>query len=277
MNTAILKIIIKIKHSTFVRSISKPLADFMKKFQLKQYQNSAESKRLSCFKDRYKGESCYIIGNGPSLKVSDLDKLKDCYTFAANRIFTLFDKTSWRPTFYTCVDHESYKLFGNEIQNINAKSIFLDYKGKKYFSKVKEPKIYYIFHYEPFKIKKWELSNPIISEDITKMVSASNTVTFVSIQLAIYMGFKKIYLIGVDHQYAKQVLRDGTVIENKNIKTYADGIPDSGISYQCIDATTNAYEVAKKYCDNHDIEILNATRGGKLEVFPRIIFEETLS
>ena len=56
------------------------------------------------FKDLYQGKRCFIIGNGPSLKADDLDCLKNEYTFAANRIYEILDKTDWRPWAYVVVD-----------------------------------------------------------------------------------------------------------------------------------------------------------------------------
>ncbi|MCD8107088.1 MAG: DUF115 domain-containing protein [Oscillospiraceae bacterium] len=278
MNLGLIKLSTAIKHNKTVRTIAKPFAQYNKDRLLRQYQRSEESKKITVLKDLYYGESCFIIGNGPSLTINDLEKLDGKHTFAANRIYSLLDKTSWRPQFYTCVDHEAYKEFGNKIMEVGSEKFFFDYNGKHYIKNdaPNNAEVYYVNHYEPFKVSKWGLSQAVISEDISKFVSASNTVTFVSMQIAIYMGFKNIYLVGVDHQYARQILSDGTIIENKDVKTYAEGILDSGVGLQCIDATTNAYEVAQKYCENHDVKIYNATRGGKLEVFPRVDFDHIL-
>ena len=55
--------------------------------------------RLAALKDTHKGESCFIIGNGPSLKAEDLELLKNnnIFCFASKRINLIYDKTSWRP------------------------------------------------------------------------------------------------------------------------------------------------------------------------------------
>ena len=46
--------------------------------------------RLGALQDIHKGERCFIIGNGPSLKQTDLTKLKNEYTFGLNRIYLAF-------------------------------------------------------------------------------------------------------------------------------------------------------------------------------------------
>ena len=49
-------------------------------------------RRLAELKDIHKGRRAFIIGNGPSLKQTDLSKLKNEITFGMNRIYLLFDR-----------------------------------------------------------------------------------------------------------------------------------------------------------------------------------------
>ena len=77
------------------------------------------NKILKELKDKYKGQRCFIIGNGPSLTVSDLESLKDEVTFASNRIFKIFDETDWRPDYYGVFD-ESVFCSDEIIEKINA-------------------------------------------------------------------------------------------------------------------------------------------------------------
>ena len=55
-------------------------------------------------KDKYKGQRCFVIGNGPSLTAEDLNLLKGEVTFASNRIYKMFEQTDWRPTYYAVFD-----------------------------------------------------------------------------------------------------------------------------------------------------------------------------
>lgn len=71
-------------------------------YSAKQCRDNDE--RLYALKDKHKGMRCVIVGNGPSLAVRDLDKLKNEITFASNRIFLAFSETEWRPTYYTMCD-----------------------------------------------------------------------------------------------------------------------------------------------------------------------------
>lgn len=111
-----------------------------------------------------------------------------------------------------------------------------------------------------------------ISEDITKGVSRGHTVTFTSIQLAIYMGFKEIYLLGVDFSYSVVIDKNGKTFKNDNVQDYFNG-KKYDTTMMNYNGMLHAYQTAKKYCDEHSIIIKNTTRGGKLEVFERVDFD----
>jgi len=231
-----------------------------------------EYERLLQFKDCHKGKRCFIIGNGPSLLASDLDKLKDEITFASNRIYLMFDKSKWRPSYYAISDHyvlkESYKEINAkiecpifyahgsiyELENFNMKNGYfysLDYR---------------VF-YQPFQFVK-----PTFSEEPFILTSGS-TITYDCLQLAAYMGFSEIYLLGMDHNYK--------VMVGKNGKLVTDGVEDHFTATYIsatvfpfrIDIVDSAFTVAREYAETHGIKIRNATRGGKLEIFERVDFD----
>ena len=66
----------------------------------KHFEKTASGKRIALYKNKYTGRRCFIVANGPSLRPEDLDLLHDRgeITFGMNRIYKLFDQTSWRPT-----------------------------------------------------------------------------------------------------------------------------------------------------------------------------------
>ena len=83
------------------------------------FQNHRKSdwKAIKKFQGKFQGKRCFIIGSGPSLTVSDLDHLKGEYTFASNKIFAVFDKTAWRPTFYVVSDNDiTPEMYGHSAK-----------------------------------------------------------------------------------------------------------------------------------------------------------------
>ena len=229
------------------------------------------SKRLKQFKNNHEGETCFIIGNGPSLKAEDLERLhqNNIPTYAFNRIYLIFNNTSWRPTYYISQDEKILKNCQSEVNAMNLEYKFIPLYHK-YFYDIKIANAFY------FNMKTTEDGEPFFSNDISKAVGGSGTVTCTALQFAAYMGFKKIYLIGVDHNFSTYKNDKGEIITDSTVKDYftEEYNKDKAELYiPNVDASTRSYIIMKNYCDKHNIEVYNATRGGKLEVFPRVDFD----
>ena len=101
-----------------------------------------------------------------------------------------------------------------------------------------------------------------IGQKVYSGYKGGGTVTYVCLQLAVYMGFTEIYLLGTDCNYIigssnNHFIKDD-VVDNKNHGT---------------ELMIKAYECARDYANAHNIKIYNATRGGMLEVFERVNFD----
>ena len=78
------------------------------------------------------------------------------------------------------------------------------------------------------------------------------------------MGFKKIYLLGCDCNY------------NQSKTHFIEyGYKDGKIMFAA-DKIIQAHIAFKKFADAQGIEVINCTRGGNLEVYPRETLEEVL-
>ena len=234
--------------------------------------------KIKEYKNKFTGR-CFIIGNGPSLTIKDLNTLKENneICIASNSIYNLFDKTDWRPNIYTVHDFQEIKRTHEKISELKPelKIAAQSAAGKIY----KIDGAITIRLIEPDKIQE-KIS---FSDDISKCVYDGATVTYVSIQCACYFGFKEIILLGVDHSFAREKRKDGTIEINSKTKNHfenyqtesfwGNGQKDEEAVIFPYDFATMAFEEARKYADKHGIKILNATRGGKLEVFERVNFD----
>lgn len=230
-------------------------------------------KLLREMRNTTKADRCFIIGNGPSLKVSDLESLGNEVTFASNGIYHLFEETRWRPNYYFVQDSiafdsvaERISGFLNDVDAVFVSMNFAD-KFPESLRLSDKLRIMYIRFCPPNK-RRYRFS-----EDLTKEVFEGLSVTYSMMQTAIYLGYKKIYLIGVDHSYAIEVDREGNVLkknENQSDHFYSSSKGgDVGFPSK-VEEITCAYTSAMEYAKKSGVEILNATRGGKLEVFPRV-------
>ena len=232
---------------------------------LKQYENDGFGKSIQNFKNVYSGKRCFVIGNGPSLLLEDLEKLNDEITFASNKIYRIFPKTCWRPDFYVAFEPEFVCMNIDEIINTDIKNArFVNIRGRKLCSNKVEAdnRVLWINCYRKFMLKKESTKGILFSEDISKIIYDAYTVTFTILQIAAYMGFNEIYLIGMDHN-KEDVSTSHFYTEKKpdfRTKTFWEGI-EAG------------YQVARDYAKKRGIKIFNATHGGKLEIFERVEFE----
>ena len=246
---------------------------------------------------------CFIIGNGPSLKAEDLDKIKDEFSIASNRIYLIFNQTDWRPNIFTATDKKLIQISVPEMSELKAELKVLGVaKPSKAF-----PVDGAICIETVANANDWLHTGklPPFSDDASQCVYHGMSVTYLNIQLAVYLGFKEIYLIGMDHQYRRhwhalspavaellaEQLKDkpglhGRIVSNSNvtrdhfIEGYGQGrvsAKGDDISDYCVDEVTRAYIAAKKYADAHGIKIYNASRGGKLEVFERVNFDKLIN
>lgn len=216
---------------------------------------------LKKYEGMHTGESCFLIGNGPSLKEKDLDVIhkSGIKSIGCNGIYKIYGKTEWRPFYYVIGDN---KIWDEERDNLPNESKY--FIRKTYNNQLSGLNLDAQFFYAQF--ENYYPQYPTFSDDITKGVYGGRTVMFDMLQIAVYMGFKKIYLLGVDFSWGE----DGR--DTHFCKGYMnDELVRYTMRYK--EEQRHAYISAKNYADIHGIKIYNATRGGHLEVFDRVDFD----
>lgn len=246
-------------------------------FLLKHFKYTPYGRYMASIHNSHLGESCFIIGNGPSLTVEDLQTLQEngIDTFAVNRIYQIFSKTDWRPTYYVSTDHVMIRDKLPEVEKIPAKIKFIPLQNKYYLGiKVKGAKYF-------FRNDRREKDQPEgFSLDCTNQVNIRGTVTIACMQLAIHMGYRHIYLLGIDHNFDKIITETGEVIIDPSVKNYfIEGYDDDVIKEVShnLGNTTRAYYDVRRFIDKTDVRIYNASRQTKLEAFERVTFEEAMA
>jgi len=233
--------------------------------------------KLKLFHNIHDGQKCFIVGNGPSLCIEDLNEIhkSGIISLACNLIFKCYDKTQWRPRYYFFTD-------GVGIRETFTDNNVLSYVSKNcqyIFSRSNGDLAKYVNCIDNLMLFKYVFSDSedifSFSSDCSREVYIGHTVTYAMLQIAVYMGFKEIYLIGMDHSFSMERTKDGNVTKRENIHNHAAILGSYGLwGIAEPMKTTNAYISAKNYADTHGIKIYNATRGGNLEVFERVVFDE---
>lgn len=220
--------------------------------------------KLIKYKNKYAGERCFIIASGPSLQVADLETLhkNNCKCMAVNKIYLLFEKTEWRPDIYVACDPKMVQSSFEEIKKCDVKDKFV----ADVYESLKNRNFDGINKYHCQRIN-CQNCEPKFSNDITKGTYAGGSVIYDCIQIAVYMGFKTLYILGADHNYTS----NQSDSSNHFHKDYYKGIQNPN-KYIKEDVEC-AFQAARQYAESHGIKIYNATRGGKLEVFERVDFD----
>lgn len=229
------------------------------RFDIARYRND----RLKVFRKKYDGHRCFVIANGPSLRMEDLQCLYEHgeLCFGVNGIYHAFQRTNWRPDFYVAADPRMLEYFSENILSLDVPYKFLGDDNVNFWTK-NLPSNVYRFH--TCAVFDMECGIPF-SEDVSVCTYGAGTIIYNVLQLAVYMGFREIYIIGADCQLVAGKPEHFTV-EYCSIKN---------MKYRLrTDLIMVGYEAAKKYADAHGIKIYNATRGGALEVFERVNFDE---
>lgn len=245
-------------------------------YQLKRFKNTSHGRYMAKIHNTHLGESCFVIGNGPSLSADDLTVLKNknIDSFAVNRIFKIFPMTDWRPTYYVNTDYVLLRDVLPEVEKIDCKDKLIPLQDK-YYHNVCVKGAHYFFRND---IRENDQKDGF-SLDCTRQVNTRGTVTVDCMQLAMHMGYRHIYLLGVDHNFDKVITESGEVVIDPSVKNYfVEGYDDDVTDEVTHDLgnTTKAYRDIKKFCDINGVEALNATRQTKLDVFERVSFEDAV-
>lgn len=253
---------------------------------------------LLAWRNRHRGERCFVMGNGPSLNKMDLSKLAGETVFACNGAFLLFDRVSWRPTYYTCVDSRVIRdraaditqmldaepgitaflpavihLHDGSGQEFAGRSVIAPGPNRHYFNEIGNRESHHV--------------ESMVSLDADDFVVQPYTVAITMIQLALFMGFSEIYLIGCDTSYKVQesVRQTGRQIDGVGLLLTSTRDDDDnhfdpryfgrGREWHNpqVAKMLEHYRWARLAARRKRVRIFNATVGGQLEVFERVAFD----
>ena len=249
-------------------------ARFVQPYMHKHYSGTKDGKKLAAMKGAYAGRRCFLIGNGPSLRAEDLTKLHEHgeVTFAFNRVYNIFDQTPWRPTFYISQDEKMLAGCVDVVDQLELENKLVPVQLKWYYNIQIHDAVYFNMNWQ-------QKENPLdfeFSDEIAKEIFCASTGMYTAAQLAAYMGFSEINLIGVDHHFRTSVNNKGEIVIDDKVKDYFTDKYNEDKDKLYIPNTeksTLTYVAMKRHCDQRGIRVYNATRGGKLEVFPRVEFD----
>jgi hypothetical protein len=222
--------------------------------------------RLERFRDCHKGQDCFIIGNGPSLRKMDLSQLCNYHTFGLNKIYLLSQQVELDLSYHVSVNPLVIEQSIEEFTKLECPS-FLAYR----------PSIPFLNSSDRFYYLATDARCSFYS-DITKPIYEGYTVTYVAMQIAYFMGFSRVFLIGVDHSFTckgepnEQKFLSGEDLNHFDPSYFANKewhLPD-------LEASELSYHLARFFFARDNRQIIDATVEGKLQIFSKCSYNEAL-
>ena len=245
-------------------------------------------RKLSSFRGIHRGRKCFIIGNGPSLQIDDLDRIQQnkYISIASNKIYLAHNETNWRPSYYTVGDRlvaenntkqirelDLFKFFPTFLKSIMSNSKSPSDRGRNFYFRALHGK---------YDANGKYLSS--FSPNIIKGFHIGQTVTNLNIQLAYYLGCNPIILIGLDgvykgsttltshDEYGRVYVSHGEINHfNKDYRKIGERWSIPNIEYHEI-----AFNCCKKFLEKRGVTILNASRRSAVKAFARINLDSIL-
>lgn len=222
---------------------------------------------LETLRAERRGDTAVLVGNGPSLNRTDLSLLAGVDTFVSNYAYM-------KPELFQHATHLAV------VNHLVAE------QGAGRFNEL--TKVWKMFPYWlGYCLSPGErtllfpsVGHAVFSTDPLENVSWRHTVSFFQLQIIYGLGYRRCVMIGFDHSYRQtpQVKEGDTIAQYTADPNHFDPNYFRGKSWHAadVDAMERMYVLAKEAYEADGGEILNATEGGHLELFPRVALSEAV-
>ena len=245
----------------------------------------SDREAMAALRDSHRGETCVIIGNGPSLNKIDFGLLPGVATFGVNSLFLARDRMGFDPTFYVVEDSAVMADNTDAIREMQARELKLFpamYRGALDERSV-GPTVFFTMNRGFYTPTSPNYCTPRFSTAAEERVYAGQSVTIINLQLAYHFGFTRVVLVGMDFSYVipDSVQREGVVFTStEDDPNHFDpryfGAGKKWKDPQLARVASN-YELARAVYAADGREIINSTVGGMLDVFPRLDLADALA
>jgi hypothetical protein len=229
-------------------------------------------RRLASLQGKHTGQPAVIVGNGPSLRLEDLRTLhgvSDLVTFAFNKIYLAYDQVCFRPTYYLVEDFLVAENNAAAIDGVRGSTKLFPETLLRWVHQDENTVLFGLTH------RLLPDAESLFSQDPFDFKWGSSVV-HTAIQWAFYLGCDPVYLIGVDFRFDIADAAAGPVLTGKGeCNHFHPDYRPAGERWNrpMLELTRHAYAAAQAYAESTGRRIFNATRGGALEVFPRVAFD----
>jgi hypothetical protein len=201
-----------------------------------------------------------LVCNGPSLNEMDLSFLKRHVCIGLNKICLGIQRFKFYPRYYVAVKERVLQQAAPEIKKLNAVK-FIGSRGHRLI-----PEDALTYHLNT--------SSPParFSKNLALGVHEGWTVTHVALQVAYFLGFREVVIIGMDHRYTYSGAPNQTTQLSGPDPNHFSPDYFSGQSWDNPDLAQSeeSYRQAKAVFEAEGRRILDATLNGACTVFQKV-------
>ena len=226
------------------------------------------------FRHKFQGQRCFIVGNAPSLNKMNLKLLQNEYCFLFNAAYKLQETIGLKKTFLAIEDRLVMEDHYKNLSNLKM-PIFIPSDLRRF---IKTDQIIETYYNRSFGESRSDWPPFVNLEQNKPVFYWGGTVGYYGLQLAHWMGFSEINIIGTDLSYSipKDVEQKGSVITSKSDDPnhYDPSYFGAGKRWHVpqTDRMQRAFRCYEKF-HKMDKVVRNAGVGGNLNVFERVEFE----
>jgi len=245
-------------------------------------ENRRALKRNRKLHNRHAGARCFILATGSSICTQDLKLLKEEFCISISNFFVHPDYSIIKPAYHCSapyhqsITEEGWCTWIKEMMSKTGDSTLFfglsDLKRNQKVGVLSDRSVHYLH---------CGGSLAFFSKrrvDLTKQIIGPSSILVMALYVALYMGFKRIYLLGCDHDWALHVGQSVHCYDEKEHVLTKSGYNE----WSNFDWGTNCaqqaqlwreYKAVKLIAEFCGAEIFNAAPGGLLDIFPRVKYE----
>ena len=193
--------------------------------------------KISDFKDVHRGKRLFILASGPSLAELDLTPLRRRIVMGLNRSLLAYPDAH-----YHCAMDER---------------LFVEYEDL-----LRRTRCLFTLEGRPFGIPLRFLGGDGFSFDLERGVYSGYTISYVALQIALYMGFREIFYLGLD-------------LKNRGRTTHFFGQDDHSLNHDKTEfpRMRKMLSYAAEVVADRDVQVFNCSPDSTLECFRKVSFE----
>jgi len=211
-------------------------------------------------KDRHAGERAVLVCNGPSLSKMDMGFLKSETVIGLNKIYLGLRRFRFYPKYYVAINKKVLQQSEDEIKKLTCIKFLSNHCDDLYDD---DALTHIIDTHHP---------RSYFCSDITEGVHEGWTVTFAALQIAYYLGFGEVVIIGMDHRYEYTGQpNESQLLAGPDLNHFCETYFGHGQTWDNPDLTRSekSYREADEAYRRDGRRIIDATLDGACEVFTK--------